>query len=187
MHGSSVPLYDRFSRIRHAPAEAGRFPQPSYRRSKRKEEFAKLRKDISGSDDRINPQHRSNLRAVSAEESLIAYLVNNPDKQGYIESRIKADDFVTDFNRKLYLYFLERIKSKKDPMTAISADFTADETSQIYRIVNSYSNIRSTPQALDEYINIILEEGTRMTANDIANASTDDLSEYLRKLAEQKK
>ena len=155
--------------------------------ARRKEDFKKMQKNLSARDDRINPQHASHLRAATAEENLIAFLVNNPDKQGYIESRIKADDFVTDFNRKLYLYFLERIKSKKDPMTAISADFTADETSQIYRIVNAYSNIRSTPQALDEYINIILEEGTRMTANDIANASTADLSEYLRKLAEQKK
>ncbi len=155
--------------------------------ARRKEDFKKMQKNLSARDDRINPQHASHLRAATAEENLIAFLVNNPDKQGYIESRIKADDFITDFNRKLYLYFLERIKNKKDPMTAISADFTADETSQIYRIVNAYSNIRSTPQALDEYINIILEEGTRMTANDIANASTDDLSEYLRKLAEQKK
>ena len=155
--------------------------------ARRKEDFKKMQKNLSARDDRINPQHASHLRAATAEENLIAFLVNNPDKQGYIESRIKADDFITDFNRKLYLYFLERIKNKKDPMTAISADFTADETSQIYRIVNAYSNIRSTPQALDEYINIILEEGTRMTANDIANASTADLSEYLRKLAEQKK
>ena len=155
--------------------------------ARRKEDFKKMQKNLSARDDRINPQHASHLRAATAEENLIAFLVNNPDKQGYIESRIKADDFITDFNRKLYLYFIDRIKNKKDPMTAISADFTADETSQIYRIVNSYSNIRSTPQALDEYINIILEEGTRMTANDIANASTADLSEYLRKLAEQKK
>ncbi len=155
--------------------------------ARRKEDFKKMQKNLSARDDRINPQHASHLRAATAEENLIAFLVNNPDKQGYIDSRIKADDFITDFNRKLYLYFIDRIKNKKDPMTAISADFTADETSQIYRIVNSYSNIRSTPQALDEYINIILEEGTRMTANDIANASTADLSEYLRKLAEQKK
>ena len=72
-------------------------------------------------------------------------------------------------------------------MTAVSADFTADEASQIYRIVNSYSEIQSTPQAMDEYIRIILDENTKLSMKDIANASTDNLAAYLKKLAEQKK
>ena len=144
--------------------------------ARRKDDFKKMQKDLSARDDRINPQHYANLRAATAEENLIAFLVNNPDKLSYIEKHLNAEQFVTEFNRKLYLYFYNRIKDKKDPITAISADFTADEVSKIYRIVNSYSTIQSTPQALDEYID-----------SDIANASTADLAEYMRKLAEQKK
>ena len=155
--------------------------------AKRKDEFKQMQKKLSARDDRINPQHSENLRAATAEENLIAYLVHHTDKLSTIEKRLKPEQFVTDFNRKLYLYFQERIKNNLDPMTAISADFTAAEVSQIYRIVNSYGQIRSTPQALDEYIRIILEENSRMTAVDIANASADDLDAYLRKLAEQKK
>lgn len=155
--------------------------------ARRKDDFKKMQKDLSARDDRINPQHYANLRAATAEENLIAFLVNNPDKLGYIEKHLNAEQFVTEFNRKLYLYFYNRIKDKKDPMTAISADFTADEVSKIYRIVNSYSTIQSTPQALDEYINTILAEGAKLSDSDIANASTADLAEYMRKLAEQKK
>ncbi len=157
----------------------------SYNRSK--DEFKQIQKNLSARDDRINPQHAANLRAATAEENLIAFLVNNTDKLGYIESKLKPEDFITDFNRKLYVYFCERIKNQKEPMTTVSADFTADEASQVYRIVTSYSNIRSTPQALDEYIGVILDEGTKMSESDIANASTGSLAEYLRKLAEQKK
>ncbi len=155
--------------------------------ARRKDDFKKMQKDLSARDDRINPQHYANLRAATAEENLIAFLVNNPDKLGYIEKHLNAEQFVTEFNRKLYLYFYNRIKDKKDPITAISADFTADEVSKIYRIVNSYSTIQSTPQALDEYINTILAEGAKLSDSDIANASTSDLAEYMRKLAEQKK
>ena len=155
--------------------------------ARRKDDFKKMQKDLSARDDRINPQHYANLRAATAEENLIAFLVNNPDKLGYIEKHLNAEQFVTEFNRKLYLYFYNRIKDKKDPITAISADFTADEVSKIYRIVNSYSTIQSTPQALDEYINTILAEGAKLSDSDIANASTADLAEYMRKLAEQKK
>lgn len=155
--------------------------------ARRKNEFKRIQNDLSGRDNRINPQYRDHLRAASAEENLLAFLVNHPDKLSYIEKHLTSDDFVTEFNRKLFVYFSERIKSQNDPMTSVSADFTADEVSQIYRIVNSYGEIESTAKALDEYIRIILAERTKMSASEIANASTGDLSEYLKKLAEQKK
>ncbi|MBQ7218445.1 MAG: toprim domain-containing protein, partial [Ruminococcus sp.] len=157
------------------------------RSTRRKEEFKKIQQDLSGRDNKINPQYRDNIRAATAEENLISFLVGNPDKLSLIEKRLTSDDFITEFNRKLYIYFSQRIKNGQDPMTAVSADFTADEASQIYRIVNSYSEIQSTPQAMDEYIRIILDENTKLSMKDIANASTDNLAAYLKKLAEQKK
>lgn len=157
------------------------------RSNRSKEEFKKIRENLSGRDNKINPQYRDNIRAATAEENLISFLVGNPDKLREIEKRLKPDDFITEFNRKLYIYFSERIKSGKDPMTAVSADFTTEEASQIYRIVNSYSEIQSTEKAMEEYIRIILDESTRMSVQDIATASSDNLAEYLRKLAEQKK
>ncbi len=155
--------------------------------ARRKEDFKRIQRNLSARDDRVNPQHAENLRAATAEENLIAFLVGNPDKLPSIDKRLKPENFVTEFNRKLYLYFFNRIKNGQDPMTSVSADFTADEVSKIYRIVNSYSGIRSTPQALDEYINTIIAESSKLTASDIANASAGDLDAYLRKLAEQKK
>ncbi len=155
--------------------------------ARRKNEFKQMQKALSAREDRVNPQYAENLRAATAEENLLAFLVNHTDKLEQIESRIKPEDFVTDFNRKLYLYFCERIKNGKEPMNAVSGDFSSDEVSRIYRIVNSYGDIRSTPQAMEEYITIILEEGSKLSADDILNASADDLSAYLRRLAEQKK
>jgi DNA primase len=155
--------------------------------SRRKEEFSRMRTKISARDDKVNPQHAAHLRATSAEENLLAFLVNNPDKLKIIEKKLSADDFVTDFNRKLYIYFSERIKQGKDPMTAASADFTADELSQIIRIVNTYSAVNATPGALDEYIAIIREESARPSEQDIRAASTDDIAAYLSRLRDEKK
>ena len=146
-----------------------------------------MRTKISARDDKVNPQHAAHLRATSAEENLLAFLVNNPDKLKIIEKKLSADDFVTDFNRKLYIYFSERIKQGKDPMTAASADFTADELSQIIRIVNTYSAVNATPGALDEYIAIIREESARPSEQDIRAASTDDIAAYLSRLRDEKK
>ena len=153
---------------------------------RRREEFKKLQTNISGRGDRINPQHAVNLRAATAEENLIAFLVNNPDRLPYIEERIKPEDFVTDFNRRLYEYFSERIKAGKEPMTTASADFTSDELSRVIGIVSARGDVNSTIEALDEYIAIILEESGRMSESDIRSASADDLAEYLKNLRDKK-
>ena len=155
-------------------------------RGRNKEEFARLRKQISARDDKINPQHASNLRAATAEENLIAFLVHNPDKLTYIHERLPAEDFTTDFNRRLYEYFSGKILNNLNPMNSIAADFTADEQSQVVRIVNSYQDMTRTTQALDEYIAIIKDEASRPSEEDIRGFSNDDLTSYLKSMKAKK-
>ena len=154
-------------------------------RYRRKNEFSQLQKNLSARDDRINPQHASNLRAVSAEENLIAFLVNNPDKLVYIHEKLRPEDFTTDFNRNLFEYFSVRIIKHQDPMTALSMDFTNDEQSKIVRIVNSGADLPRTQQALDEYINIILDEKAKPTESDIRNSTQDEFTNLFSRLKDK--
>lgn len=156
-------------------------------RSRRREEESRIRTQLSARDDKINPQHAANLRAASAEENLLAYLVNNPDKLTYIHEKLRPEDFSTDFNRKLYEYFSRKISANVDPLTSISADFTPDEQSKIIRIVNSYSGQDRTVQALDEYIGVILDEASKPTDSEIRNSTPDELLLILSKMKENKK
>ena len=156
-------------------------------RSRRREEESRIRTQLSARDDKINPQHAANLRAASAEENLLAYLVNNPDKLTYIHEKLRPEDFSTDFNRKLYEYFSRKISANVDPLTLISADFTPDEQSKIIRIVNSYSGQDRTVQALDEYIGVILDEASKPTDSEIRNSTPDELLSILSKMKENKK
>ena len=153
----------------------------------KKSEFNKLVSKVSGRNDKMNPEHSKKPRATVAEQHLISYMVNNPDKLTLIERNISADDFVTDFNRKLFVYFYDRIKNQKDPLTTLTADFTSDESSSIYEIVNSYSGFLSTQEAVLEYISIIKEENSKPDATDIASLSSDEFSSYLKKLKEKRK
>lgn len=153
----------------------------------RKSEFSKLSGKMSGRDDKQNPEHAKKPRATVAEQNLVAFLVNNVDKQPVIESHICENDFVTDFNRKLFAYFSQRIKEKKDPMTTLSADFTSDEVSAIIAILSKYSQVAATEQAMMEYINTIKEESSKLSSDDIAQASTAELDLYLKKLKEKHK
>lgn len=153
----------------------------------RKNEFRRLQNSMSGRDDKMNPEHSKKPRATVAEQNLLAFLINNPDRLSVIESNITADDFVTDFNRKLFSYFLQRIKEHKEPLTAISADFTSDEVSSIIAIGNKNSQIASTDTALMEYINTIKEEKLKLDSAKVANATAQELDSYLKKLKEKHK
>lgn len=153
----------------------------------RKSEFNKLVSKVSGRNDKMNPEHSKKPRATVAEQNLISYIVNNPDKLGFVERYISPDEFVTDFNKRLYLYFYDRIKSSKDPLTTLTADFTSDEASSIYEIINSYSKFVTTDSAVLEYINIIKEESSNPSESEIASFSGDEFSAYLKKLKDKHK
>ena len=155
--------------------------------SDRNAEFRKLQSSVSGREDKMNPEHYKKPRATVAEQNLLAFLVNNPDKLPLIEGRITAEDFVTEFNRKLFSYFYERIKAHKEPMNTLSADFTSDEVSSIIAIVSKYSQVASTDSALIEYINTIKEEKHKINTEDVTTASDQELDSYLKKLKEKHK
>ncbi len=152
----------------------------------RKDEAVQLQKKISARDDRVNTQHAEKLRAATAEENLIAYLVNNPDKLTYIHERLTPDDFLTDFNRKLYTYFSERILNNLDPTTSISADFTMDEQSKVYYIINSYKDLPHTREAADEFIGIIKDERSKPTESQIRNSTKEEFTSFFSSLKDKK-
>ncbi|MDO4748216.1 MAG: DNA primase [Eubacteriales bacterium] len=153
----------------------------------RKADFTKLQSKMSGRDDKMNPEHQKKPRVTIAEQNLIAFLVNNPDKLTTINRLISPDDFVTEFNKKLFAYFFDRIKDSKEPLTTLSADFTSEEVSSIIAIISNYSQVAATDSAMMEYINTIKEESIKPSDTDIASASTDELDSYLKKLKEKRK
>ncbi len=156
-------------------------------RNEKRTEFAKLQTKMSGRDDKINTEHSKYPRAAKAEQNLIAFLINNPDKLKVIENNITADEFATDFNSKLFTYFSTRIKNGLEPLNALSLDFTTDEVSTIAGILSTYSQLASTDAAMLEYINTIKEESSKPTQQQIASASDEEFNAFLQKLKEKHK
>ena len=117
---------------------------------------------------------------------LISHLINHPDLGPYISSKIAVGEFVTDFNRKLFQYVIEKINMGYEPLNTINQDFTQDEISKIYGIIQRTIKVNPTQPMIDEYINIILEEKHKMKKEDIANASVEEINDYIKKLREKK-
>lgn len=140
-----------------------------------KKEISKLSEDLTGAMDKVNTEKSKNVRAAKAEEMLLAYLLNNNDMASLAESRITPEDFVTKFNADLYSYILAKIKDGVHPMATVTRDFAGQEVSKFYSILASYNSQAATKQAMDEYINTILEEKNRLTPQKLKEMTPEEI------------
>ncbi len=146
-----------------------------------RKEVTRLTDDIKGKNDKINTEKAKNTRAAKAEEMLISFLIFNNDLCSFVKSKVSPEDFVTKFNSQLYSYILEKIEEGISPRTTFSRDFTFDEVSKIYEIMSSYNSQAATRDAMQEYINTILEEKHRLTPDKVTGMSLEEIQAFLHK------
>ncbi len=147
--------------------------------TKERREFTRLSEELSGVKDKVNTEKSKNIRAAKAEEMLIAFLVFNNDMAPLAQKRITADDFVTKFNADLYAYILRKISEGVSPQITLSRDFTPQEVSKFQSILSSYNSQAATRQAMDEYINTILQEKNKLTPDKVSEMSPQDILKSL--------
>ena len=148
-------------------------------RENAKKEVRRLQNDLSGRGDRLDTEHVKKPRSSSAEEALIAYLINNPDSVKYINERLSKGQFQNELMKRYFTYFSDRIGSGLDPLNNLTADFSEDERSRVYKIMSKHSAVAGTRRALDEYIQIINEESKKLNKKDISNMTAEEIQEYL--------
>lgn len=129
-------------------------------RYKEKEEQKKQLSVLTDTGDKINPQRPKYLKAAKAEEDLLSVLINLPEKAEKITSRITEEDFVTDFNRRVFIALKEKIA--QDPtaehLLNIAQYFNPDEMSHINMFMAGIETISVTDAAIDSAINILKTE-----------------------------
>ncbi len=155
--------------------------------NRRRENFRNIRQNLNGMNDKVNTERFKKPRVTTAEEGIIAYILKNPDKLPWVESELSSEKFQTEFNRKLYVYFSERIKNNSDALTSVSGDFTQEETAKIYQIANSDYARMANDKTAEENIKVINDEFCKLKVSDAANASMDDIAEELRRLKDSRK
>ena len=154
----------------------------------RKADFTKMMQELSGRNDRINPEKSANMRAARAEERVIAYLIYNPDSADWLSGALPPESMVTEFNKRVYSAVLSRILSGESAMLIdISAEFTPEENSRIAAILADYNVDASSYEVCREYVSVILEEGSKRSPQEIAAAPVDEIQEYFNGLKEKKK
>lgn len=155
-------------------------------RETKKKEVRKIQNDLSGRSDKINTEHYKKPRSSSAEEALVVYLINNPDSAKEISESIKPENFQNSLMKRYYEYVLRRINDGLEPLNNVTADFTADEASKLYQMMSQSIRSASTREAMREYVKVIKEESEKLSSQDIASMSAEDINAYLEKIRKNK-
>lgn len=158
-----------------------------YRRQQEKGETKALVKKIQTQDtgiDKINPEKSKSLKAAKAEEALISYLFKNPDHIKQISSKISAEDFITEFNRKVYSCICTRLLNGQEiTLSDISGEFSVEENSRIAYIANKFTG--DLKYALD-CVQAILDEKNKHNIKSTDNPDDLDILKYIDSIKKKK-
>ncbi len=122
--------------------DAVRLEVERYRKRKastvRRQIVKQSEQELKGTYDRINPERAGNLRAARNEELLIAILAKNPDLWKQAEQMLPPEEFITEFNRRIYAFILEECRSQPELAAPIFAKaFDEKEMARISFFINT--------------------------------------------------
>lgn len=105
--------------------------------AEQKNYIAQMEKLQAGIGDRINPERSSNPKAAAAEEAILGILLTFPERIAQLNgeaSPLKADDFVTAFNKRIFTALLRLHDEDISDISALGEDFTTEEMGRIYQL-----------------------------------------------------
>lgn len=147
-----------------------------YEAKRRTDSTIELLRSSKFSKDEINPQSSKFPAAAKAEEAIISYLFRNNDALDKICNEISPDDFITDFNRRVFEFCVNILKSGRNlSLTAFSAEFTPDETGRINGMIVKNKDVGNSITLLNDYIKSLLTAKSTAGPKDVATMSDDDL------------
>ncbi len=105
-------------------------------KNRRKEESNKVKQDAVGYSDRVNPDFIKAPAAAKNEEALLGLLLLYPEhrKRVFENALVSGDDFITEFNRRIFEYLHQAFTSGDDSHLDIDAHFTPDECGRITKM-----------------------------------------------------
>lgn len=123
-----------------------------------------------------DPEAASHLRESKAEELIILYLMKNPDKLDVITKSISLDEFVTDFNKRLFDSVVRSLSSEETfSLTLISEEFNGDEMGRISGIIARNRDRKITEQTFSDCINVLKESKHKIIPSKENEISDDEL------------
>lgn len=137
--------------------------------------------------DKINPEASRYPVETQAERGIIAFLLHSPDFLKKITDKISSDDFVTDFNKRLFIDLTAMISCGLSNDVSMLADrYSAEEVASIYKLIHDNNNLPYSYDRLNDYINVLIKYRDKKKAKDVADMSEDELRQFADKIKNNK-
>jgi len=155
--------------------------------AREKREWQYIEQNKSVMRDKINPQKKDNLREAISEEFILTFLFKYPDCLDNVLKRITPDNFVTDFNKRVFNAIISKINERGDiSISSIMNEFSHEEISSISGILARNSDILNDLDKLNAYIDALLSFSEKLNKQEILSASDNEMREYAQKLRAKK-
>ena len=153
------------------------------KRDREADEKRKIVMSSLGVGDRVNRDYAKNVKAAHAEEAVLGLMFLFPEYTEQVRSgktELTEDDFVTEFNRRVFQRLIER--GSEGGFGAFADEFSPEEISRM-------SSMLVARQELTDNSERVFEESVKSLKNAVADSreKTDGDIDSLMKLIERKK
>jgi len=157
------------------------------RRVKQKQEINDIVKPKFTRDD-INPERRNSIKAASAEETLIAVLLQHPDFYSFAKEKLTADKMVTSLNKRIYTIICETLDNGlKLDISVFAQKLIPSELGYLVSLQNSDKAASNPKTVLKDSIEVILKENMLLNASNTKDLSVEDWASKLQDIINNKK
>ena len=135
--------------------------------------------------DLRDPRAAGHRKEVIAEEGIIYYLFQNPDRCENVRAALPPDWFVTDLNKRFYISLTERIENDGDTsLSSFNAEFSPDEMGRLTALLENARKLGIDEAVARDYVKVLKDNSTA-GADDIG--SDEEFLAAIEKMRQEKK
>ena len=151
----------------------------------RKRDSQKVKQDIAGYGDKVNPDFAKAPAIAKAEESVLGLLLLYPDHRRNVfeNGLLTEDDFFTELNKKVFSFLKQCYSIDPTHVDDFNSSFTPEEVGRITKMkIIRMSLAENGPSVLLECIETLKETMQKKRSETVS--SVDDLTRLLNSLKE---
>ena len=137
--------------------------------------------------DKINPEASRYPVETQAERGIIAFLFHSPDFLKKITDKISSDDFVTEFNKRLFIDLTAMIScGLSNDVAVLSERYTAEEVASIYKLIHDNNDLPYSVDRLNDYLNVLIKYRDKKQTKKVTDMSADELRQFADRIKNKK-
>ena len=119
-------------------------------REVRRAEEKRIKETTAGFSDRVNPDYVKAPAIAKNEENVLGLLLLYPDKRKIVfeDKLLSADDFCTEFNKRIFSYIETAYRAGDDSLEWLNENFTPEEVGRVMRMKINRMALSSSDDAV---------------------------------------